>query len=270
MNVRKLVAAMLAVLMLSVAAPTAFAEADSTWDQVKAAGSNLWDKTKEKAPQLWEKTKDKASEVYDKAKEKAPAVYEKAKDGLHNAQEKVSDWRQEQEDEFWEWEENQLYGDSQDSIEETTPDSTQAEPDAGSTDESASDKPETTTNTEEVIAQSQAQHTPQDIPQSIEIDGKLFHRVPESAIDDSGADSYEELIINGNVYRYYPNGAAWVIDRSSEDDSTDSNNWGMLAVCGGIVGGGLLFMLAISGRALLAAREREIEESVKHPNDPDE
>lgn len=111
MYIRKLAMILATLVMLVIASPTAMAaESGSTWDQVKAAGSNLWGTVKEKAPGAWETTKNKASELYDKAKEKAPEVKEKVKTGVNNAQEKISDYREGEEEKFWQWFDNQTGG----------------------------------------------------------------------------------------------------------------------------------------------------------------
>lgn len=111
MYIRKLAVILTTLVMLVIASPAAMAaESDSTWDQVKAAGSDLWGTVKEKAPGAWETTKNKASELYGKAKEKAPEVKEKVKTGVNNAQEKISDYREGEEEEFWQWFDNQTGG----------------------------------------------------------------------------------------------------------------------------------------------------------------
>lgn len=111
MYIRKLAMILATLVMLVMASPAAMAaESGSTWDQVKAAGSDLWGTVKEKAPGAWETTKNKASELYDKAIEKAPEVKEKVKTGVNNAQEKISDYREGEEKEFWQWFENQTGG----------------------------------------------------------------------------------------------------------------------------------------------------------------
>lgn len=111
MYIKKVAAVLAVALMVVLCAPVALAaESGSTWDQIKAAGSDLWSKTKEKAPEVWDKTKEKASDLYGKAKEKAPEVKEKVKTGINNAQEKISDYRAKQEDEFWGWFDNQTNG----------------------------------------------------------------------------------------------------------------------------------------------------------------
>ncbi len=93
MHVRKLATILAMLMLLILAAPVAqAAEAGSTWDQVKAAGSNLWDK----------------------AKEKAPEVKEKVQNGISNAQGKISDFQEDQEGQFWGWFENQTGGTTND------------------------------------------------------------------------------------------------------------------------------------------------------------
>lgn len=115
-----LTTAVVAMLLLGVFAPTAYAadscttEEQSLWDKIQAAGSEAVDYIDEhkdgwieSAKEGAEKASEKIGGLYDSAKEAAPGLIDKAKDSVSNAHDQFSEWNAGQQDQFWDWFEDQ-------------------------------------------------------------------------------------------------------------------------------------------------------------------
>lgn len=303
MYIRKLVAVLMAMMILCLAAPAAMAESSSTWDRVKTVGSDLWDKTKEKAPEVWDKTKDKASELYGKAREKAPEVKKKVKDSVSNAQEKISDFNNDQQDQFWQWFDGQTGGTT--NVAPSTddnhnpngnleyesnpnqnpeyvpgPDSTTGGAAAGNNaqqDAPSASQPAAGGVPDEVLDkygqdgvyyydpnEGKARPVSGELPETITVNGQIYQHVPEDSVEAQQPSGREyDEIVIDG--RIYRRYLTDDAQTASQENPADGN-WGMAGVCAAVVAGGLVLMALIWGLASFNARESVVKERARRSN----
>lgn len=98
---KKFTVFVLSLMMMALMLPTTYAASSDWLNSLKDGASDLWDKAKDKGSEIVDTVKEEGPGWVETGKEKAGEAIDKAGEVISDTQQKISDWNASQPEEFW-------------------------------------------------------------------------------------------------------------------------------------------------------------------------